>query len=553
MWKVIAEIFWQYTKKNKSYVFFLNIIFIATTIINSIYLPQIYGKLYDMFKENINVFMYSFIFILLLKAIIYIVFQFEEYFVSSQSVGIEEVTQQFILDKIKEKYAQYPEDIIIGEKLSSMFKIQKTLGNWFAKIFQSLIPYFFIIISSGVYMYSLDKYLPMFLVLLMLGSLLVIFTNISFCSKECYNTNNEFLILYKIIEDYLSNLLTIHTYNQFDSENKKITEQSKKYQDAFTTIEKCTLTGHLIGVVIVVSFMFLTMYRCYKLVNSGVLKKSNFMSVYFIIIAMINKLIYLSDVFHNLSIEYHNIANIDRINKLYLFTPLPNDIDTNQTIINKIDTDSLIKVINLDYKYNGANNSIIQNLNLDIKKGERVALIGNIGAGKSTIIKLILGLIKPSKGDIFLNGYNYKSFKNQNDIFKNFGYITQTPILFNRSILDNILFSNPDSTREEVIKLLGKFKLNSVFDKLEKGIDSFVGKNGSKLSGGQKQVIWFLRIYLHNPDILLLDEPTASLSKESKEILWNLIEQGFKGKTIIMSSHDDFLINKSTRKIRIGA
>ena len=361
-----------------------------------------------------------------------------------------------------------------------------------------------------------------------------------------YIDNEQYL---KIRKAYL----TIHTYNQFDSENKKITEQSKKYQDAFTTIEKCTLTGHLIGVVIVVSFMFLTMYRCYKLVNSGVLKKSNFMSVYFIIIAMINKLIYLSDVFHNLSIEYHNIANIDRINKLYLFTPLPNEIDVNETIINKINTDSLIKVINLDYKYNGSNNSIIQNLNLDIKKGERIALIGDIGAGKSTIIKLILGLIKPSKGDIFLNGYNYKSFKNQNDIFKNFGYITQTPILFNRSILDNILFSNPDSTREEVIKLLERFKLNDVFNKLEKGIDSFVGKNGSKLSGGQKQVIWFLRIYLHNPDILLLDEPTASLSKDSKEILWNLIEQGFKGKTIIMSSHDDFLINKSTRKIRIGA
>ncbi len=553
MWKVVADIFWQYTKKNKSYVFFLNTIFIATTIINSVYLPQIYGKLYDMFKENINIFMYSFIFILLLKAIIYIVFQFEEYFVSSQWVGIEEETQKFILNKIKEKYEQYPEEIIIGEKLSSMFKIQKTLGSWFAKIFQSLIPYMCIIISSGVYMYSLDKYLPIYLVLLVIGSFLAIFTNASFCATECYNANNEFLTLYKIIEDYLSNLLTIHTYNQFDSENKKITEQSKKYQNSFTVIEKCSLTGRLIGVVIVILFMFLTMYRCYKLVKSGILKKSDFMGVYFIIIAMISKLIYLSDTFHNLSIEYHNIANIDRINKLYLFTPLPNEKDTNTDFINKINTDSLIKVIDLDYKYIGSNNSVIQNLNLDIKKGERIALIGNIGSGKSTLIKLILGLIKPNKGDIFFDGYNYKLFKTQNDIFKHFGYITQTPILFNRSILDNILFSNPDTTREEVIILLEKFKLNSVFNKLEKGIDTFVGKNGSKLSGGQKQVIWFLRIYLHNPDILLLDEPTASLSKESKEILWNLIDQGFKGKTIIMSSHDDFLINKSTRKIKIGA
>ena len=106
--------------------------------------------------------------------------------------------------------------------------------------------------------------------------------------------------------------------------------------------------------------------------------------------------------------------------------------------------------------------------------------------------------------------------------------------------------------RQEVEKLLIEFDLDKVFGKLEKGIDTLVGKNGSKLSGGQKQVVWFLRIYLHNPDILLLDEPTASLSTKSKETLWNLIKKGFEGKTIIMASHDEFLIKMATRKVRLG-
>ena len=189
-------------------------------------------------------------------------------------------------------------------------------------------------------------------------------------------------------------------------------------------------------------------------------------------------------------------------------------------------------------------------MNLDIKKGERIALIGDIGAGKSTLLKIILGLLKPRSGHVFLNGHNYKKM-DYKDLFNKFGYMTQTPILFNRSILDNILFSNPNSTRKEVIKLLEEFQLNDVFNKMEKGIDSLVGKNGSKLSGGQKQVVWFLRIYLHNPEILLLDEPTASLSTKSKETLWRLIKKGFNGKTIIMASHDDFLIKMATRKIKI--
>ena len=114
--------------------------------------------------------------------------------------------------------------------------------------------------------------------------------------------------------------------------------------------------------------------------------------------------------------------------------------------------------------------------------------------------------------------------------------MTQNPILFNRSILDNILFSNPDISRKDVEDKLEIFGLNEVFNKLEKGIDSEVGKNGSKLSGGQRQIIWFLRIYFHNPDILLLDEPTASLSKESKELLWNLINKGF---TNILKGHQN--------------
>jgi ABC-type bacteriocin/lantibiotic exporter with double-glycine peptidase domain len=552
LWKVIASIFWQYKKEHLFYVF-LNIIFIIATIVNNVYLPQIYGKLYDMFQKDMSTFMYAFAFILILKSVIYLIYQFEEYYFSIQRLGVEDLTQKYVIDKIREKYIINPDDIIIGEKLSTIFKIQHTFSGWYSKIFQYLIQYIFVIGSSAVYMWTLDKYLPLYLIILLAGSFLAIFTNISFCAKECYNANNQYLKLYNIIEDYLSNLLTIHTYNEYKNENQKLADQSKKYQEGVKDIEKCSLVGHLIGVAIVIIFMFLSMYRCYKLVINNTIKKSQFMSVYFIIITLLGSLIYLSDMFHDLTIEYHNLYNIEKISDLNLFSDDTSKANDNDNIkYKKIKTDSLIKIVELDYKYNGTDHSIIQNLNLDIKKGERVALIGNIGAGKSTIIKLILGLINPTSGDIFFNGYNYKTLK-QSDLFKKFGYMTQNPILFNRSILDNILFSNPDTSRKDIEDKLELFGLNEVFNKLEKGIDSDVGKNGSKLSGGQRQIIWFLRIYFHNPDILLLDEPTASLSKESKELLWNLIDKGFKGKTIIMSSHDDFLIKLATRKVKIGA
>jgi ABC-type bacteriocin/lantibiotic exporter with double-glycine peptidase domain len=262
------------------------------------------------------------------------------------------------------------------------------------------------------------------------------------------------------------------------------------------------------------------------------------------------RLVYLTDLFQNVAIEYNNLVDIEQISGLQLFNKKNNENkNENQEVIKygKIKTDSLIKVVDLEYRYPKADTSIINNLNLDIKKGERIALVGDIGAGKSTLLKIILGLLKPRSGDVFLNGHNYKKM-DYKDLFNKFGYMTQTPILFNRSILDNILFSNPNSTRKEVIKLLEEFELNDVFNKMEKGIDSLVGKNGSKLSGGQKQVVWFLRIYLHNPEILLLDEPTASLDPNNKNKLIYVIKKLTIGKTLIIVSHDE--IDESFRKIK---
>jgi ABC-type multidrug transport system fused ATPase/permease subunit len=548
LWKGIAKVFWEYNKKHPFYTL-LNIIFILATITNNFYLPKVYGQLYEMFQKDMKTFMYAFTLILVLKAIIYIIYQFEYYYYSIQKTGIEEIVQKHLITKIKERYVSAPDDAISSEQLGTIIKIQQTITSWYTKIYEYLTPYLFVIATSAFYMATIDNYLPFFLILLLTGSFISVFTNSLFCSQYAYRENETYMKIFSEIEDYLSNILTIHTYNQFHNENTRITEFQKEYQEANRQIDKCGLSWHLLGVTLTIGCLFLTMYRAYILLKNNTIGKSVFMSLYFIIIAMLGSLVYLSDMFHDLTIEYNNLKELSKLTGIDVFQ---NTVDKAKLSVKypKIKTPSLIKIVDLSYTYPSAMQPVIQKFNLDIKKGEKIALIGDIGAGKSTLMKIILGLIKPTSGDIFINGYNYK-IQEPSEIFKNFGYMTQNPILFNRSILDNILFSNPDATRKQVEELLQTFKLDTVFNRLNKGIDSFVGKNGSKLSGGQKQVIWFLRIYLHNPDILLLDEPTASLSVESKEILMNLINEGFKGKTIIIVSHDPQLISISNRKIKM--
>ena len=548
LWKFALKLFLKYNKENPTIALF-NIIFISSAVINSYYLPNYYGKLFDIFNKDIDSFLRAILYVLVLNGIILAIGEFEEYYISLQENKIEEITNKTIMDTIRDKFIENPDEVIIGEKIAVLIKFKEVFKMWYDYSINYIIPYFITILIFSKFLFKYDYILPLLLLIFLGLCSFLLIANSMLCNEKSVNATNSFLNKYQQLEDYLSNLLTIHTYNEFKSEDLKLNNNSIDYQGKTIEIEKCSLKWCLIGTVLVIIFMLLLMYRSFKLLMNNTINKAVFLSIYFIGMSLVQTLIYLNDIFQEMTKEYTALSVMEKSSNLNIFTKI--EKPKVHITTPRIETDSFIKVVGLGYKYHSSNTFIIENLDIEIKKGEKIALVGDIGAGKSTLLKILLGLLKPTQGDVFINGRNYKTLQ-EKDIFKRIGYMTQNPILFNRSIVENILFGNPNSTREQVIELLEEFNLNVVFERLEKGIDTPVGKNGSKLSGGQRQVVWFLRIYLHNPEILIMDEPTASLSKESKEQLWKLIKRGFDGKTIIMASHDDFLIKLATRKISIS-
>jgi len=551
LWKYILDIVIKFIKDNPSY-FFLNIFFFATSIVNSYYLPKYYGSLLEIFNKDLSVFLNAFLNILIVKSIIFFISEFQNYYVSIQNTYLEEVVHQNLIDKIKNKYIKNPNDIIIGEKIAAITSFQTLISDWYNYFFNYIISYVATICFFLGYVSLYDYMMPLIIIGFFSLSWYLLFSNTNNCKNISEQSTSSYLRKYQDVEDYLSNILTIHTYQQFDQENKRLEDLSKDYQKTYKANNRCSLKWSLLGTIVAGLFLLTIMYRCFTLLKKDQITKSIFLSIYFIGSDILETLAYLSDILHEIKRGYKLLQNIEKDTQIdfYNKTDLQNVDHTVKVDVPIINTKSIIKLINIEYTYPGSNHPIINNFNMEIKEGEIIALIGDIGTGKSTLLKIILGLLKPTSGDLYLNGKHYARI-DQRDIFKRFGYMTQNPVLFNRSIIDNIIFGNPDVTREEVMTLLERFKLNDVFGQLENGLDSSVGKNGSKISGGQRQIIWFLRIYLQNPDILLMDEPTASLSPESKETLWNLIKQGFKGKTIIMSSHDEFLINMATRKVNM--
>jgi ATP-binding cassette subfamily B protein len=556
MWKTILNIILEYHKQNPSMMLY-NIIFIIVNVVSGFYLPKYYGEMIDTFKSNPSRFLTIFANILLIKGLIYALSEFEEYYTNIQKLGIKNIIQNFIINKITEKYMKDPEEVLVGEKITTILKIQGVVANWFAMARQYLIPYLITLGATAIFAYSMDTTFPLLLLFLLFGAFVMILANIYLCSSVSRDSNKKYLTLYQEVEDYLSNILTIQAYNQSENEQNKLDTYQRTYLTAFNNTEKCTLTWRLIGILFIMVAVYLFMYKAHELLTDKKIKHGAFMSLFFIITELLTNLAWMIDIFHNISMDYTTMNDLQEISDLNLFNDTDNTSNKDTKPSSKIhssltlaDTTHLITIKNISFQYKKSNKPIINNFSMVVNKGDRIALVGDIGSGKSTSLKIILGLLKPTSGSIYFGRHNYQNLE-LTDIFKNFGYMTQNPVLFNRSIIDNILFSNPTHTRKEVIDLLELFNLNDVFSRLEKGIDTPVGKNGSTLSGGQRQIIWFLRIYLNNPPILLLDEPTASLSKESKEKLWNLIQKGFGKKTIIMASHDDFLIKMANRKVRI--
>lgn len=179
---------------------------------------------------------------------------------------------------------------------------------------------------------------------------------------------------------------------------------------------------------------------------------------------------------------------------------------------------------------------VLNSINLDFKSGNKTAIVGHSGAGKSTIINLILGFYKPSSGSILINGVNYDDYTVK-DIRNNIALVLQDNELFSSTIRENITYGNPNASEEEIIDALKKSNAYDFVMKLEKKLDTEIGERGLKLSGGQKQRIQIARAILKDAPILILDEATSNLDSQSEILVHEALENLMKNKLVIIIAH----------------
>lgn len=195
-----------------------------------------------------------------------------------------------------------------------------------------------------------------------------------------------------------------------------------------------------------------------------------------------------------------------------------------------------INAESISFKYPNSETTSLQQLSVNIKQGEKIAIVGHNGSGKTTLAKLLLGLYQPTTGSIQFDGLNYQQI-HPSDLRRNIGYLPQDITLFHGTIRDNILFGTRQVTEYQIIRAVQLSGVNVFTDNNSQGLDQQVGENGSSLSRGQRQSIALARAILNSPQILLLDEPTASLDARAEKQFIQSIKATAKDRTMLLITH----------------
>ena len=343
------------------------------------------------------------------------------------------------------------------------------------------------------------------------------------------------------LADTLTNQNTVSLFSKFNFESKGYKEVTD--QQAHLTRFTWTLDGlieggqHFLGVVI----EFLLFFFALRYWQQGLLTVGVFVLLQVYIVDLIHQLWGFTRIVRDTYQSYADAKEMVEIMKL------PHEI-VDVPMAQELAVDKgEIGFKNLSFSFNETR-KVLKNINIAIKPGERVALIGPSGAGKTTFVKLLLRLYAPTSGHILIDGQDIAK-ATQDSLRKNISMVPQDPILFHRTLAENIAYGKPNATKKQIEQAANLAHCDEFIKNLPYGLQTFVGERGIKLSGGERQRVAIARAMLKNAPILVLDEATSSLDSHSEMLIQDALNTLMAGKTTIVIAHRLSTIQKMDRII----
>ena len=392
------------------------------------------------------------------------------------------------------------------------------------------------IIAYFAYMLGVSWRLTLFVVLLLpIGGLIIGIIGKSL-KKDSLDGQNRFAGMLATIEETIGGLRIIKAFNAIDYSSEKFNEQNGRYTRVIKFVNRkrdlsSPMSEFLSSIIISIVVWFgatLIMHAANTPGAEPSITAANFIAYIVVFSQIISPAKSFSQGFYSLQ---KGMASADRIFEV---------LDAEEVIVEKENAKSLLEfndaiVYNdVSFHYNEVN--VLKNISLTIPKGKMIALVGESGGGKSTLVDLLPRFYDVSDGSITIDGTDVRDFKIC-DVRGLMGIVSQESILFNDTVFNNIAFGLEHATRENVIEAAKIANAHDFIMELENGYDTLIGDRGMNLSGGQRQRISIARAVLKNPPILILDEATSSLDTESERLVQEALAKVMTNRTSIVIAH----------------
>ncbi|WP_245156228.1 ABC transporter ATP-binding protein [Prochlorococcus marinus] len=451
----------------------------------------------------------------------------QDVFIAKPSLEISEVMRGNLFSRIQKIKMNSVENISAGDITYRLTEDADRVSEVIYKTAQDTIPCTLQLLAVIIYMFYLDWSLTVST--FVLAPLIILSVNsfgrrVLIASEKSQESTSN---LAGLIGESINGMSTIRAFaaeNWIEKRFYKRLSTNKKAK--YKTLKLLAFQHPVVGFVEAFGILAILGLGAAR-INLGLLTSEEFSSFFAAILMLIDPISHVSTNFNDYKQAEASIKRLKNINQ----EPVEDDKENLRRLSNFEGKISFKKVY-FAYK---KDNQVLKNINLEIKRGEVTAFVGASGAGKSTMLALILKFLSPNNGDIFIDDKNLKIL-NTKDIRKNIALVQQQPFLFSGTIIDVIRMGR-NFTKEEVIESARIANAHNFIQKLPEKYETKITERGSNFSGGQIQRIAIARAILGNPSVLLLDEATSALDAESESEVQEGLNRAMKDRTVIVIAH----------------
>lgn len=433
--------------------------------------------------------------------------------------------------KMSEKIAKIPiktvDTIPNGEIISRMTNDVSVMGGSVHDIFGVIINGVIKLVMISVIIFTAEPTMALAVIVFVPLSLVLSAILASRSEKHFNKSREQSGRLYALCEENLACFEAVKTFSIEDSQNEKYREVTEKYS---TLSKKAYFTSGIVGPTVSLinnlSYIAICVIGAYLVINGRVGVGD---MVAFI---MYTKLFSgpLESIANGMSMIQSTVASARRV---YEYLDGEEMTEPERKSQKAVRGEVVFKDVSFRYKENAP---LIENLNLTVNPGEKVAIVGPTGGGKTTIVNLLMRFYDPDSGKILVDGEDIVRM-NRDDVRKIFGMVLQDTMLFSGSVYDNIAYGKEDATRDEVLSAARQAHIDSFIDALPDGYDTKINEDSTNISAGQKQLLTIARAYLSDRPILILDEATSNVDTRTELLIQKTMDELMSGRTAFVIAH----------------